>query len=148
MEDWEDEPILPPLKKEQLKNRWDDEDVDENDVKDSWEDEEETALAAKTTAKSIVDMQNVVEEDSEFSEEDDMEGSAVQGESEDENDKRCKAALDKLEKASEDTILGQACHKYKNLNKLYLGFAFSWISKVHNFLIHTPHICLQRSFVL
>ncbi|THG01399.1 hypothetical protein TEA_021145 [Camellia sinensis var. sinensis] len=40
----EDEPILPPLKKEQLKNGWDDEDVDENDVKDSWEDEEETAL--------------------------------------------------------------------------------------------------------
>ncbi|CAL5373772.1 unnamed protein product [Camellia sinensis] len=45
MEDWEDEPILPPLKKEQLKNSWDEEDVDENDVKDSWEDEEETVLA-------------------------------------------------------------------------------------------------------
>ncbi|KAL7202549.1 hypothetical protein ACSBR1_034091 [Camellia fascicularis] len=117
MEDWEDEPILPPLKKEQLKNRWDDEDVDENDVKDSWEDEEETALAAKTTAKSIVDMQNVVEEDSEFSEEDDMEGSAVQGESEDENDKRCKAALDKLEKASEDTILGQGLKGIAGIRK-------------------------------
>ncbi|KAF5933363.1 hypothetical protein HYC85_029534 [Camellia sinensis] len=40
-----------------------------------------------------------------------MEGSAVQGESEDENDKRHKVALDKLEKASEDTILGQAYSK-------------------------------------
>ncbi|CAL5364955.1 unnamed protein product [Camellia sinensis] len=36
-----------------------------------------------------------------------MEGSAIQGENEDENDKRRKATLDKLEKASEDTILGQ-----------------------------------------
>ncbi|XP_028105640.1 uncharacterized protein LOC114304705 [Camellia sinensis] len=104
--------------------------------------------AAKTAAKSIADMQNVVKEDLESLKEDDMERSAVQGESEDENDKRRKAALDKLEKASEDTILGQACHKYENLNKLYLGFFFSWISEVHNFLIHTLHICLQRSFVL
>ncbi|GMP43407.1 hypothetical protein CsSME_00012777 [Camellia sinensis var. sinensis] len=104
--------------------------------------------AAMTAAKSIVDMQNVVEEDLESSKEDDMEGSAVQGESEDENDKLRKAALDKLEKASEYRILGQACHKYENLNKLYLGFVFSLISEVHNFLIHTLHICLQRSFVL
>ncbi|KAI8021433.1 hypothetical protein LOK49_LG03G01431 [Camellia lanceoleosa] len=43
----EDEPILPPLKKEQPKNRWDDEDVDENDVKDSWENEEEIAPIIK-----------------------------------------------------------------------------------------------------
>ncbi|GMP93325.1 hypothetical protein CsSME_00043210 [Camellia sinensis var. sinensis] len=56
--------------------------------------------AAKTAAKSIADMQNVVEEDSKSLKEDDMEGSAVQGESEDENDKRHKVALDKLEKRS------------------------------------------------
>ncbi|CAL5425657.1 unnamed protein product [Camellia sinensis] len=93
-------------------------------------------------------MHNVVEEDSESSKDDDMEGSAVQGESEDANDKRRKAALDKLEKASEDTILGQSCHKYENLNKVYLGFVFSWISKVYNFCIQTLHICVQRSFVL
>lgn len=30
-------------KKEQVKSLWDDEDVDENDVKDSWEDDEEPA---------------------------------------------------------------------------------------------------------
>ncbi|KAA8536157.1 hypothetical protein F0562_028635 [Nyssa sinensis] len=66
---------------------------------------------AKTAAKSIADMQNVVEE-SESSKEDDTNESAIHGENEDgenedENDKIRKAALDKLEKASEDTILGQ-----------------------------------------
>ena len=38
----EDEHI-PPLQKEQPKNKWDDEDVDDNDVKESWEDEDEPA---------------------------------------------------------------------------------------------------------
>uniref|UniRef100_A0A5B7BAQ2 Eukaryotic translation initiation factor 3 subunit J n=1 Tax=Davidia involucrata TaxID=16924 RepID=A0A5B7BAQ2_DAVIN len=45
MEDWEDESIPPLLKKEETKSRWDDEDVDEDDVKESWEDEDEPALA-------------------------------------------------------------------------------------------------------
>ncbi|CAK9176793.1 unnamed protein product [Ilex paraguariensis] len=45
MEDWEDEPIPDILKKDQPKGRWDDEDVDENDVKESWEDEDEPAPA-------------------------------------------------------------------------------------------------------
>lgn len=46
MEDWEDDQIPPLLLKEQPKSKWDDEDVDENDVKESWEDDdEETALA-------------------------------------------------------------------------------------------------------
>ncbi|XP_042496141.1 eukaryotic translation initiation factor 3 subunit J-A-like [Macadamia integrifolia] len=45
MEDWEDEPAPPVLKKEQPRNMWDDEDADENDVKDSWEDEDEPAPA-------------------------------------------------------------------------------------------------------
>ncbi|XP_022741484.1 eukaryotic translation initiation factor 3 subunit J-like isoform X2 [Durio zibethinus] len=40
MEDWEDE-IPPLLTKEQPKSKWDDEDVDDNDVKESWEDEDE-----------------------------------------------------------------------------------------------------------
>ncbi|KGN51421.2 eukaryotic translation initiation factor 3 subunit J [Cucumis sativus] len=44
MDDWDDENI-PPLQKEQPKNKWDDEDVDENDVKESWEDEDEPAPA-------------------------------------------------------------------------------------------------------
>ncbi|XP_076924063.1 uncharacterized protein LOC143586391 [Bidens hawaiensis] len=42
MEDWEDEPAPLVLKKEP-KSVWDDEDVDENDIKDSWEDEDEPA---------------------------------------------------------------------------------------------------------
>ena len=39
----EEEPIPSLLKKEQPKNSWDDEDVDDNDVKESWEDEDEPA---------------------------------------------------------------------------------------------------------
>ncbi|CAL5341599.1 unnamed protein product [Camellia sinensis] len=93
----EDKPILPLLKKEQPKNRWDDE--DENDVNDSWADEEETALIAMlhdvlgrlfATLLSYGFMLQVVEEDSESSKEDDMEGFTIQGESEDANDKRHK----------------------------------------------------------
>lgn len=59
MEDWEDEQIPPVLKKELPKASWDDEDVDDDDVKESWEDEDETALAPaseppaeKTTKKT------------------------------------------------------------------------------------------------
>ncbi|GMP43909.1 hypothetical protein CsSME_00013083 [Camellia sinensis var. sinensis] len=44
-----DEPILSALKKEQPKNRWDDENVDGNHVKDSWDDEEETTLVMLIT---------------------------------------------------------------------------------------------------
>lgn len=39
----EEEQIPPLLKKELPKNSWDDEDVDDNDVRESWEDEDETA---------------------------------------------------------------------------------------------------------
>ncbi|KAJ9162437.1 hypothetical protein P3X46_022211 [Hevea brasiliensis] len=46
MEDWEDEQIPPLLAKEQPKSKWDDEDVDENEVKESWEDEDEPAPAS------------------------------------------------------------------------------------------------------
>ncbi|XP_016712773.2 eukaryotic translation initiation factor 3 subunit J, partial [Gossypium hirsutum] len=39
-EDWEDD--IPPLvSKEQPKSKWDDEDVDDADIKESWEDEDE-----------------------------------------------------------------------------------------------------------
>ncbi|XP_023551688.1 eukaryotic translation initiation factor 3 subunit J-like [Cucurbita pepo subsp. pepo] len=44
MDDWEDENIT-PLQKEQPKNKWDDEDVDDDDVKESWEDDDEPAPA-------------------------------------------------------------------------------------------------------
>ncbi|CAA2954682.1 eukaryotic translation initiation factor 3 subunit J-like [Olea europaea var. sylvestris] len=47
MEDWEEEPITDLMKKEQLKSKWDDEDLDDNDVKESWEDEEEPTPAPK-----------------------------------------------------------------------------------------------------
>ncbi|KAL9245961.1 hypothetical protein vseg_019551 [Gypsophila vaccaria] len=41
MEDWEEEPVVQLLKKEDLRSNWDDEDLDDDDVKESWEDEEE-----------------------------------------------------------------------------------------------------------
>ncbi|KAL3515240.1 hypothetical protein ACH5RR_022142 [Cinchona calisaya] len=60
---------------------------------------------AKTAAKSVAEIQTA--EDSESSKDDDAEASAVEEESEDESEKRRKEALDKLEKASEDSFLGQ-----------------------------------------
>ncbi|CAH9082480.1 unnamed protein product [Cuscuta europaea] len=47
METWEDEVLIPEiLKKVQPLNKWDDEDVDENDIKDSWEEEDEDPTPA------------------------------------------------------------------------------------------------------
>ncbi|KAI3789360.1 hypothetical protein L2E82_02153 [Cichorium intybus] len=64
------------------------------------------AEVAKTAANSISELQNELE-DSESSKEDHQEASDKDQESEDEDDKKRKAALERLEKASEDTILGQ-----------------------------------------
>ncbi|WOL03993.1 hypothetical protein Cni_G12714 [Canna indica] len=50
MADWEDddfEPAAPALINKQPKNQWDDEDVDDENVKESWEDEEELVQAPK-----------------------------------------------------------------------------------------------------
>ncbi|KAG2709451.1 hypothetical protein I3760_05G240200 [Carya illinoinensis] len=44
----EDEQIPPVLAKEQPKNKWDDEDADDNDVKESWEDDDEPTLAPES----------------------------------------------------------------------------------------------------
>ncbi|KAK9670033.1 hypothetical protein RND81_13G172200 [Saponaria officinalis] len=41
MEDWEDETVPQLPKKEEPRSNWDDEDLDENDVKESWEDFDE-----------------------------------------------------------------------------------------------------------
>ncbi|KAH0937996.1 hypothetical protein HID58_005457 [Brassica napus] len=41
MDDWEDEQIAPLPAKVVLKSNWDDEDVDENEIKDSWEDDDD-----------------------------------------------------------------------------------------------------------
>lgn len=51
MEDWEEERIPPLNLKEQPKNKWDDEDVEEDDVKESWEDEDEPEPAPAPPAK-------------------------------------------------------------------------------------------------
>ncbi|KAL3615052.1 hypothetical protein CASFOL_040713 [Castilleja foliolosa] len=50
MDDWEDEPVPSLLKKDnKLKSNWDDEDLDDNDVKDSWEEEEDAPAPAPKT---------------------------------------------------------------------------------------------------
>ncbi|KAL1223221.1 hypothetical protein V5N11_029457 [Cardamine amara subsp. amara] len=41
MDDWEDEQVAPLPAKVELKSNWDDEDVDENEIKDSWEDDDD-----------------------------------------------------------------------------------------------------------
>ncbi|XP_065629310.1 uncharacterized protein LOC111996129 isoform X1 [Quercus suber] len=48
MEDSEDDQIPAIPTKEQPKNKWDDEDVDDDDVKESWEDEDEPTPAPET----------------------------------------------------------------------------------------------------
>lgn len=71
MEDWEDEPAPLVIKKDP-KSLWDDEDVDENEIKDSWEDEDEPApppfvapppekAPKKSTAKPIQEKGKAVE---------------------------------------------------------------------------------------
>ncbi|PIN10831.1 Translation initiation factor eIF3, p35 subunit [Handroanthus impetiginosus] len=48
MADWEDEPIPGILKlKQPVKNNWEDEDLEDDDVKESWEDEDKPAPAPK-----------------------------------------------------------------------------------------------------
>ncbi|CAI9781907.1 unnamed protein product [Fraxinus pennsylvanica] len=71
--------------------------------------------AAKTAAKSVTDIQ-MPDKESEFSKEDETEASAIEKEkeNEDDNDKRRKVALDKLEKASEDSLLGQGLKVFDN----------------------------------
>lgn len=56
-------------------------------------------------------MQNTAEYP-ESSNEDETETSDKEGDDEDEDAKKRKAALEKLENASEDTLLGQASHNY------------------------------------
>ncbi|GMN37521.1 hypothetical protein TIFTF001_006881 [Ficus carica] len=72
------------------------------------------AAAAQTAAKSIADLQNTAEESEESSKEDEAaEESAAESEkeneeSEEESSRLRKSALDKLEKAGEDSIFSQA----------------------------------------
>ncbi|KAI9074338.1 hypothetical protein K1719_043710 [Acacia pycnantha] len=51
----EDVHIAPLNLKEQPKSKWDDEDVDENDVKESWEDEDEPAPAPAPPSTKLIE---------------------------------------------------------------------------------------------
>ncbi|XP_076926078.1 uncharacterized protein LOC143589117 [Bidens hawaiensis] len=100
------------------------------------------AEVAKTAASSISDLQHEFE-DSESSKEDLPEASDKDQESEDEDDKKRKVALEKLEKASEDTFLGQgikaidtsvenfASEAWQALGKAWKGGS-SFVQKLEN----------------
>lgn len=64
-------------------------------------------MVAKTAAKNIADMQNVVEDSESSKDEEESGESAIEEKTEDENDKLRKSTLEKLEKASEESLLGQ-----------------------------------------
>ncbi|KAJ0260604.1 hypothetical protein HA466_0067850 [Hirschfeldia incana] len=51
MDDWEAEDFQPTPAKVELKSNWDDEDVDENDIKDSWEEEDDEPAPAPAVVK-------------------------------------------------------------------------------------------------
>ncbi|XP_021287285.1 uncharacterized protein LOC110418786 [Herrania umbratica] len=70
------------------------------------------SVVAEKAAKSLADMQ--LAEDSESSKEEEAEESLIEKESEDENGKLRKSALDKLEKASSDSFLGQGLKVFDN----------------------------------
>ena len=72
----------------------------------------QAAAVAQTASKSISELQNAADDSESSKDEEGDEGPPTGKESEDENDKLRKSALDKLEKASEDSMLSQARHKW------------------------------------
>ncbi|XVE49134.1 hypothetical protein DITRI_Ditri01bG0057900 [Diplodiscus trichospermus] len=70
------------------------------------------SVVAEKAAKSIADIQ--LAEESESSKEEEAEESPIEKESDDENDKLRKSALDKLEKASDDSFIGQGLKVFDN----------------------------------
>lgn len=70
----------------------------------------QASAAAEKAAKSIADIK-ISEESESQKEEEETEKPAAEKESDDEDEKRRKSALDKLEKASEESFLGQASFK-------------------------------------
>lgn len=75
---------------------------------------------AKTAAKNITDVQSMGEDSESSKDEEEVDEYATEDKNGDETDKLRKSALDKLEKASEDSFLGQASHCF--------GFQISCVS--------------------
>ncbi|KAK9129651.1 hypothetical protein Sjap_010138 [Stephania japonica] len=70
--------------------------------------------AAKTATKSIEDMQKIVDESESSEQEQGSADSTAAKEPEDQSDKMRQSALDKLEKASDDSLLGQGLKVFDN----------------------------------
>ena len=81
----------------------------------------QAAVVAQTAAKSLADMQAAedAEESSKDKERDSEKESQDGTESRDKHEKQRKAALDKLEKASQDSLFGQASCKFTELRFLF-----------------------------
>ena len=102
----------------------------------------QAAAVAQTAAKSISDMQ-IADEDTESSkDEEEAEDSANEKESEDDKDKIRKAALDKLEKASDESIFGQASHTYECWKFLFVLQTLVW------YCISTERVYGMHSFAI
>lgn len=83
------------------------------------------AVVAQTASKSIAELQNG-DEDSESSKEDEGSAAVKSGEeSDDEDEKRRKSALDKLEKASEDSLLSQGLKVFDSSVETFASGAWS-----------------------
>ena len=71
----------------------------------------QAAVVAETASKSIVELQNKDEDSKSSKKVEGAEGSADEKESDDEGSKLRKSALERLEKASEESLLSQASIK-------------------------------------
>jgi len=73
-----------------------------------WGFDMQAAVVAQTASKGIAELQNEAEESESSKEDEGAEDSAAKKESDDEDTKLRKSALDRLEKAGEDSLLSQA----------------------------------------
>lgn len=120
----------------------------------------QASVVAEKAAKSIADIQ--LDEDSESSKEEEAEGSPTEKESDDENEKLRKSALDNLQKASDDSFLGQASlFTYFGVLKLCLpvlaaqmwddgncaGFAFSSVFQSMCFISADTSMCTDSHVI-
>lgn len=81
----------------------------------------QAAEVAKTAAKGLTEVQYLIDgSESSSNNEEEFDESATEDEKYDENEKLKKSALDKLEKASEDSFLGQASYSFGFEFLLYL----------------------------
>ncbi|CAJ1932811.1 unnamed protein product [Sphenostylis stenocarpa] len=83
------------------------------------------AVVAQTASKSIAELQNEAEDSESSKEGEGTEGSAAEKESDDEGTKLRKSALDRLEKASEDSMFSQGLKAFDSSVETFASGAWS-----------------------